>query len=147
MGKKSFVLCVSLLLLVSGLWSGGWNNTLMGIRALGIGAAFVGIADDPSAIFYNPAGLILQEQKLNFAINGFYIMPTHEYSFGGLSATSQENVSVPQFFFTYKASDNLTLGFGAYSPYATGGMSWKKEELGTPFKSYLGIISFTPSIS
>ena len=85
--------------------------------------------------------------RLNFSINGFHIVPTHEYSVGGISATSQENTSVPQFFFTYKASDKMTLGFGAYTPYATGGMSWKGEELGTPFKSYLGIISFTPSLS
>jgi long-chain fatty acid transport protein len=147
MGKKIIVVCFSLCLLTSGLWSGGWNNTLMGIRALGMGAAFVGIADDPSAIFYNPAGLILQEQRLNFSINGFYVMPTHEYALDGFSARSQENTSIPQFFFTYKASERLTLGFGAYAPYATGGMSWKREQLGTPFKSYLGIISFTPTLS
>jgi len=147
MGKKSLRVWLSLLLLSTGIWAGGWNNTLMGIRALGIGAAFVGIADDPSAIFYNPAGLINQEQKLNFSISGIYIMPTYEYSVDTIAARSQENTSIPQFFFTYKASDKLTVGFGAYTPYATGGMSWKTEDLGTPFKSYLGIISFTPSLS
>jgi len=147
MGKKSLRVLLSFLLLSTGLWAGGWNNTLMGIRALGIGAAFVGIADDPSAIFYNPAGLIHQEQKLNFSISGIYIMPTYEYSVDTIAARSQENTSIPQFFFTYKASDKLTVGFGAYTPYATGGMSWKTEDLGTPFKSYLGIISFTPSLS
>jgi len=147
MGKKSVSAAFSLLLLTSALWSGGWNNTLMGIRALGIGAAFVGIADDPSAIFYNPAGLILQEQRLNFSISGIYIMPTHEYSMNGVMATSHENTSIPQFFFTYKASERMTLGFGAYTPYATGGMNWQREQLGTPLKSYLGIISFTPSLS
>ena len=65
MGKKCAALCFCLFLFSAGLWSGGWNNTLMGIRALGIGAAYVGLADDPSAIFYNPAGLILQ-QKIEF---------------------------------------------------------------------------------
>ena len=34
-------------------------NYLVGERALGLGGAFVGLADDPSATFHNPAGLAL----------------------------------------------------------------------------------------
>ena len=37
--KRTASICVLLLLMISGLWAGGWNNTLMGIRALGIAAA------------------------------------------------------------------------------------------------------------
>jgi long-chain fatty acid transport protein len=61
------------------LWGGGWNNTLMGARAIAMGAAFAGVADDPSAIYYNPAGLAFQNSRFNLSIDGFYIMPTHEY--------------------------------------------------------------------
>ncbi|MBN1224272.1 MAG: outer membrane protein transport protein [Candidatus Aminicenantes bacterium] len=147
MGKKCATLYLCLLFLSSGLWSGGWNNTLMGIRALGIGAAYVGLADDPSAIFYNPAGLILQKNKLNFSINGLYVMPVHEFSADGLSARSEERTSIPQVFITYKTSDRITFGFGVYAPYATGGVNWREEDLGTPLNSYLGILSLTPSVS
>jgi len=147
MGRKCSVLLFCFLLFPAGLRSGGWNNTLMGIRALGIGAAYVGLADDPSAVFYNPAGLIFQENKLSFSINGFYVMPVHEFSADGVAARSEESSSIPQVFIAYKASERLTFGLGVYSPYATGGVNWREEDLGTPLDSYLGILSLTPSLS
>ena len=148
MGKRRASVCILLLLLVSSLWGGGWNNTLMGIRALSIGAAFVGIADDPSGIYYNPAGLILQNQRLNFSINGVYIMPNHQYTVGDVvSAQSQNNTGIPQFFITYKVSERMTLGFGMFVPYAGGGVDWSADDLGYPMSSYLGVISYTPSLS
>ncbi len=148
MRKRAAAICILLLLLLSSLWAGGWNNTLMGIRALGIGAAFVGIADDPSGIYYNPAGLILQNQKLNFSVNGVYIMPTHSYTIEDVvSAQSENNTGIPQFFITYKASDRMTLGFGMFVPYAGGGVDWSADDLGFPMSSSLGVISYTPSLS
>lgn len=148
MRRKTTFICVWFLLLGSSLWAGGWNNSLMGIRALGIGAAFVGIADDPSGIYYNPAGLILQNQRLNFSINGVYIMPTHKYTVENIvSARSQKNTGIPQLFITYKASERMTLGFGMFVPYAGGGVEWKAADLGQPMSTHLGVISYTPSLS
>ncbi len=148
LGKKIIVISLPLLLLTTSLWSGGWNNTLIGIRALALGAAFVGIADDPSGIYYNPAGLILQNKRLNFSVNGVYIMPTHQYKVqNSVSAKSQNNTSIPQFFITYKAAQKLTLGFGIFVPYAGGGVDWSARDLGFSMSSYLGVISYTPSLS
>ena len=148
MGRKIFVFIFLVSLIPPALFTGGWNNTLMGSRALAIGAAFAGLADDPSAIYYNPAGLVFQKQKMNLQVAGFYIRPTHEFTTpAGSVAHSKYNVSFPQVFFTYKASDRISLGFGAYIPYAGGGVDWTTEELGFPFKSNLGIISLTPSLS
>lgn len=146
--KRTASICIFFPLLVSSLWAGGWNNTLMGIRALGIGAAFVGLADDPSGIYYNPAGLILQKQRLNFSLNGVYIMPTHQYTVENIiSAQSQKNTGIPQFFITYKVSEKMTLGFGMFVPYAGGGVEWSAEDIGSPMSSHLGVISYTPSLS
>ncbi len=148
MARRILILSVSLLLSISSLWAGGWNNTLMGCRALALGGAFVAVADDPSAIFHNPAGLVFQEKKFNLAIDGFYINPTHEYVMtDGSRAESHFKCSLPQFFLTYKTNDRLTLGLGFYVPYAGGGMSWEENELGYPFKSTLGIYSITPTLS
>jgi long-chain fatty acid transport protein len=146
--KRTASICVLLLLMISGLWAGGWNNTLMGIRALGIGAAFVGIADDPSGIYYNPAGLILQKQKWNFSVNGVYIIPNHQFSVENVvSAQSQRKTGIPQFFITYKASERVTLGFGMFVPYAGGGVDWSAADLGSAMSSHLGVVSYTPSLS
>lgn len=57
---------------------GGWNNTLIGCRAIAIGETFAGIADDSSAIFYNPAGLAFQQKNVALSINGFNVWPTPE---------------------------------------------------------------------
>ncbi len=148
MGKKFLVFMGLPIILSAYLLAGGWNNTLMGARALAIGAAFAGLADDPSAIYYNPAGLVLQDKKMNISINGMYISPTHEYSMPGvLKAESKNKNSIPQFFLSYKMNNKVTVGFGAYVPYAGGGVNFHEEELGYPFSSSLGILSLTPSIS
>jgi long-chain fatty acid transport protein len=146
--KKGFIFIASFLLGFVSLWAGGWNNTLMGCRAISMGGAFSGVADDPSAIFFNPAGIVFQKQNFNLSIDGFYVWPTHEYTLPtGKKAQSKYNSPLPQIFMTYRMSDKVTLGFGVFVPYAGGGVDWKKEELGTPFKSTLGIYSLTPSLA
>lgn len=149
MRTRTIISLIAILLCSSGLWGGGWNNTLMGARAIAMGAAFAGVADDPSAIYYNPAGLVFQNNRLNFSIDGFYIMPTHEFvSPTGSSAQSQFSSSIPQVFVTYQTSERLTIGFGAYVPYAGGGVEWNEGQMSTlSLKSYLGVVSLTPTVS
>ncbi len=146
--KKLIIILICLSLSASGLWAGGWNNTLIGCRAIAIGGAFAGIADDTSAIFYNPAGLSFQQKNIAVSINGFNIWPTHEYSDSrGYHLQSKSTFSLPQVFFTFKASERLTLGFGAYTPYAGGGVEWNDSSLGLQLKSYMRIISLTPTLA
>jgi long-chain fatty acid transport protein len=148
MRKKTIISLCAIVFCACGLWGGGWNNTLMGARAIAMGAAFAGLADDASAIYYNPAGLAFQENRFNLTIDGFYVWPTHEYETPtGMRVESQYNASIPQLFFTYQTSERLTIGFGVYTPYAGGGVDWKEDQLGVPLKSYLGVLSLTPSLS
>ena len=148
MRKKIFIVCFSVFLVNGVLWAGGWNNTLMGIRAIAMGGAFAGLADDPSAVFYNPAGLTQQNEGLHFSINGFYIRPVYTFeSSPGPRAESRFYTPIPQIFLSYKYSDRITLGFGAFIPYAGGGMDWKANQLGYPLKSNLGILSLSPCIA
>jgi long-chain fatty acid transport protein len=149
MVKKGIIGILSLFFLGTGLWAGGWNNTLMGSRAIAIGGSFVGIADDPSAVFYNPAGLVFQEKRLNVSINGFYIWPTHSYTTpAGTKLESRYNNPLPQAFITYKTSDKITIGFGMYVPFAGGGVDWQKsDQLEYPLKSVLGIVTLSPVLS
>jgi len=55
LGIISLAIFSTLLYANSALGSGNWGNSA---RAIGMGNAFVAVADDPSAIFYNPAGLV-----------------------------------------------------------------------------------------
>ena len=45
------------ILLAGRAWA-SFQNTPFSIKAEGLGGAFVGIADDPTAVFINPAGLV-----------------------------------------------------------------------------------------
>ena len=55
-------------------------------RTLGLGGAFIALADDESAVFYNPAGLP-QLSKTKFA--SLYTRPFGAYSYGVLGAAEQ----------------------------------------------------------
>jgi long-chain fatty acid transport protein len=148
MCKKSLILLVSVILITASLWAGGWNNTLMGCRAFAIGGAFVAVANDPSAIFHNPAGLVYQKGVFNLSIDGFYISPHHEYvTADGERIESRYKTSLPQFFLTFRANERLTFGLGFYVPYAGGGVDWKESVVAQPFKLTMGVYSLTPTIS
>jgi len=61
--KKGKMIFCSLLVMCTA-WSGltySYDNLGYGVRATGMGA-FVGLADDPSAVFYNPAGIAQLER-------------------------------------------------------------------------------------
>jgi len=148
MGKKLFLILFLAVLLSSSLWAGGWNNMLIGCRAIAIGGAFAGIADDASAIYYNPAGLAFQNQSMSVSVNGFNVWPTYTYSDSfGRNIINKSSTTIPQVFMAFKAGERLTLGFGAYVPYAGGGVEWDNRDLGLYIKSSLGILSLTPTLA
>ncbi len=55
------------------------NPVGSGARAIGMGGAFIGIADDATAASWNPAGLI-QLERPELSIVGAYLSRTEEYS-------------------------------------------------------------------
>ncbi|MCC6442883.1 MAG: hypothetical protein IT210_05425 [Armatimonadetes bacterium] len=63
-GKALMVAGVFWLFIQAGAWAD------VGVRALGMGGAFVSVADDASAVYWNPAGLVqLKGQELSYTYN------------------------------------------------------------------------------
>ncbi|MCK5005015.1 MAG: long-chain fatty acid transporter, partial [Candidatus Aminicenantes bacterium] len=62
---------VSIIVLMLGLSFGAYSNGLnlngMGTKAISMGGAFIAVADDYSAVFWNPAGLT-QMDKANLSV-------------------------------------------------------------------------------
>jgi long-chain fatty acid transport protein len=86
------------------------------------GNAFVATADNPSAIFYNPAG-ITQLEGQNFRLGGYGIGIDIDYSSSsGKSIGNKHDFAVlPQFYYTLTPPKSpLSLGFGVYSPFGLG---------------------------
>jgi long-chain fatty acid transport protein len=88
------------------------------------GGAFVATADNPSAIYYNPAG-ISQLDGIN-ASAGFYgIFLNSHYQNGSDSVnTRQKLLAIPQLFLTARLPETpVTVGLGVYAPFGLG-LEW-----------------------
>jgi len=89
------------------------------------GNAFVATADDPAAVFYNPAG-ISQLPGANVSLGVYGIVDSDRYTGANGSSVNDKTqwAAIPQFFSTFSLSNyNLTFGFGTYSPYGLR-MDW-----------------------
>jgi long-chain fatty acid transport protein len=108
--------------------AGGFSNPDFGIRRLGM-FAITAKADDPTAIFHNPAGLTLQEgTHLYHAQSWFFLdLGMKLYDSKGVLRPDHEispDWSIAAIPFLGVASDlgteNLRIGFGVYAPNAYG---------------------------
>jgi long-chain fatty acid transport protein len=97
-----------------------------GSKAAGMGTAFVGLSDDPSANLFNPAGLTQTTgTELYFGVTGIDIDTMYE------SPAGQTEKSDPHIFYSphvYLTTDlgmrDFRMGIGLYSPFGIGGRSW-----------------------
>jgi long-chain fatty acid transport protein len=92
------------------------------------GNAFVATADNPSALYYNPAG-ISQLEGHNFQLGLHNISLNSEFNGpGGLEEETEFEIqSVPELYYTYKPKDSsLTYGVGLYVPFGLG-LEWPDD--------------------
>jgi long-chain fatty acid transport protein len=119
----------------------------MGARAVSMGTAFTGLADDPSTIYFNPAGLAFLEDDFSLMAGWAHAMPEHSYTPPmQTEVTSKKPANLPYGFLTYKARD-LTFGVGGYVVYGGGGVDWKEEDLGQGLDAYLAVLSVSPTVA
>ena len=97
------------------------------------GEAFVATADNPSAIYYNPAGITqLEGNNVRGGIYGVYFEPSYTppnsaLNHGHTYYSSDNFAAIPQFFYTYKTKGSpFSFGLGVYAPYG-GNMSWPQD--------------------
>ena len=97
------------------------------------GEAFVATADNPSAIYYNPAGITqLEGNNLRGGIYGIYLdqsySPPSGFQNSGQTYHSSDNLAaVPQVFYTDTPTNiPVSFGLGLYAPYG-GSMSWPQD--------------------
>ncbi len=138
-----------------GLHSNGLNLNGNGTKAISMGGAFIGLADDYSAVFWNPAGLT-QMKEGQVAVFLTDIIPKGTYQFDLLGIDTQtESKHYPSGGLGYfkPLSKKLVVGIYAHVPSGVGG-TWKGDELailsgGVPFdwSSQVGQISLSPAIA
>jgi len=100
----------------------------LGVRAAGMGTAFTSIADDGSALAFNPAGIAFQPgtrlQMDNLVVVGmFHFFPLDpapgtivpEKGFNG--SIRPKFIPVGSLYFTKQISERVTFGVGAFTPF------------------------------
>ncbi|KJS33278.1 MAG: hypothetical protein VR64_02775 [Desulfatitalea sp. BRH_c12] len=107
------------------------GTPIHGAKAGAMQAAFVAVADDPSAIVHNPAGIT--HLKGNHFYTGVTAVmgDTELETPSGQTEKSDFKVYFPPH--AYAASDfgieNMAFGIGFYSPFGIGGREWREEGL------------------
>jgi long-chain fatty acid transport protein len=92
-------------------------------RGNALAGAMVARADDPSALFFNPAG-ITQLPGLQVMAGATVIMPSTKvttYSPKAVTTRTDDNTWIPAHLYaTYQAADKVWLGLGVFSPFGLG---------------------------
>jgi len=112
----------SLVGLTTAAFAGGVSFTEQGAAASGKANAFTGEANDPSAIFYNPAGITqLPGTQLMIGTSIVKLDSTFRSSTTGENTNLEDQFPiVPHFYITHRFKqwdERLSIGLGVYTPF------------------------------
>jgi long-chain fatty acid transport protein len=141
--------------LTTGLSANGLNLNGNGSKANAMGGAFVGLANDFSAAYWNPAGLA-QMDKSSFSLYGADILPFGTYKLDpyGIDAKSTfTHYLIPGLGYFRPVGENIVVGVYVYAP-SGAGAKWDGADLaaltgGTAFDWYsmLGLFTVSPAVA
>lgn len=154
--KKTIVLIAALLLCARAASAGGFFIGEQGARAEGMGSAFTAVADDPSALWFNPAGIAFQKGVVGTV--GFdTLIPSNKYTSPatGLTYTARKKTFfTPQGYLLYNREDlPVSFGMAINTPF---GLSTDWRNSGAPFTttssdtvtfSRIDMINYNPSVA
>jgi len=148
------VLAACLLLAPTSSFGAGFALFEHGARAVGLGGAFGATADDPTAIYYNPAGIAFLPGT-QFAAGVYLITESatfkgaNPYPGQGYSADIKKQIFFPpHVYLTGELTPDLHWGLGVYAPFGLG-MWWPNDYAGkyivkrVDLKTY----NFNPTLS
>jgi long-chain fatty acid transport protein len=126
----SCLLFVANLFILAGLtFANGFDIYEQSARAVGMAGALTAQADDPSAIFFNPAG-ITQLDGTQVSLGACMIMPTMQFqsngnavmgSYSGETSKIKDHTWViPNAYVTHKINDIVSVGIGSFSHFGLG---------------------------
>ena len=130
--KRLFLLGLVLLATATS-FAGGYRVSLQGQRGLAMGHTGVAVVNNAELAFFNPAGLVFLENKINAAVGvsavfSDVVWQNEEF---GQSARTDSPVGTPFYaYFSYKLSEKFTVGLAAYTPYGSS-VAWEKDWAGS----------------
>ena len=156
--RSSFRLLISLAIfsITSAAFGSGFALFEAGAKGVAMGGAFAATADDPSAIFYNPAGIaqlrrgeiLFGGTLINFQ-NSFTGDPNDVFTAGASGSKYRAHTFVvPNAYATMPIGSNLTVGVGVFAPFGLR-TNWAQPWIGRYISSDANIktVSFEPAIA
>lgn len=152
---RTVVLAIAGLVFTSG--SGFASNFSIfenGVRAAGMGGAFVAIANDGSALFYNPAGIAFQKgtrlQMDSLGVVGLFrffpsstppgtIVPEKGYNLN----VKPKLIPVASMYLTKSMSQRMTFGFAMFAPFGLSANATSFRDSDPKNLKYVGRFSGT----
>ncbi|MGA8854105.1 MAG: outer membrane protein transport protein [Christiangramia sp.] len=130
--KRLFLLSLFVLAAAT-TYAGGYRVSLQGQRGLAMGHTGVAVVNNAELAFFNPAGLVFLENKINAAVGVSAVFSDVVYENGefGDMARTDSPVGTPFYaYFSYKLSDKFSVGLAAYTPYGSS-VAWEKDWAGS----------------
>ncbi len=130
--KKLLFLAV-FMLATAVTYAGGYRVSLQGQRALAMGHTGVAVVNNAELGFFNPAGLVYLENRLNVSAGGFGVLADIAYQNEQTGDVARVNSSIGTPFYlyaSYKITDWLTAGLSVYTPYGSG-VEWEDDWAGS----------------
>jgi long-chain fatty acid transport protein len=156
--RKSRVVLLSalaacLLLAPANSFGAGFALFEHGARAVALGGAFGATADDPTALYFNPAGIAFQ--KAGYAAGVYFI--TESATFDGANPYPGEGYSVDMksqifypihLYYTNQITNNLSWGIGIFNPFGLG--TWWPDDYAGKYLTKrvdLKVFDFNPNLA
>ena len=142
---------VGIVLSASTAFSSGYQLNEHGAQGVSMGGAFVARAWDPSAIYFNPAGLSFIK-GFNVMLGGTLILPSTTFTgpYPDNTETKMNSLSFfpPNAYVTYNFDNGLAAGIGVFTPEGLG-TSWPQDWVGRFIITKINLQSFdiNPTVS
>jgi len=135
--RQILMTAVVLALLPSLSWGAGFALFEAGNKGLSMGGAMTAVADDPSAWFWNPAGMAFQiDEGTQIMAGVIFIIPMQDFDgeppFPGTGyTTTQEDLLFypPHFYIAKPLNDQFNFTFGIGAPFGLG-TEWPEDFAG-----------------
>lgn len=155
-----FILTLSL---ISLSFAGNVDTYGIGSKATALGGAYTAYADDPYAVYYNPAGLTQIRDKVISVgvhmidcavdVDNFRVSGTSDPEIMGPKSFSDESPSIiaPHLGFAMPLSDRWAVGVAAYAPWGLE-LEWSDDPSENPLAynshhSYYSRVAITPALA
>lgn len=160
--KKLFLVLIGIAFTAVNAMAGNVDTYGIGAKATALGGAFAATADDPSAMYYNPAGLT-QIKTPVISAGAMIMSPSIEIREYHVENSSLQDIGpstygdsspplvVPNLGFAMPVNDNWSAGISIYAPFGLQ-LEWERELADNPginnvYESKYDRIAVTPTIA